>query len=62
MLVWLVGGTMNASNVVSSAASEAERAGAAIGTGIGAMMIVTVWAIGDIIIGILVLLTRPKTS
>ena len=51
---------MGASEVVSSASSDAEQAGAAIGTGIGMFLIFTVWAIGDIILGIFVLLTRPK--
>lgn len=61
MIVWLVGGTMSAGEVLNSAASEAERAGAAIGTGLGVSMILGLWVIGDIIIGILVLLTRPKS-
>jgi hypothetical protein len=38
----------------------AEQAGVAIGTGIGAVMILVVWAIGDVILGIPVLLTRPS--
>lgn len=60
MLFWLISGMMGASEVVSSASSDAEQAGAAIGTGIGMFLIFTVWAIGDIILGIFVLLTRPK--
>lgn len=61
MIFWLVGGMMSAGEVVNAASSEAERAGAAIGTGLAASMILTLWVIGDIIIGILVLLTRPKS-
>ena len=60
MVVWLVTGMNAASNVVSSAASEAERAGAAIGTGIGVAMLLGVWGIGDVVLGIFVLLTRPR--
>ena len=60
MLFWLISGMMGASEVVSSASTEAEQAGAAIGTGIGMFLIFTLWAIGDIILGIFVLLTRPK--
>lgn len=61
MLVWLVGGMMSAGEVIQTAQSSAEQAGAAIGTGIGVMMILTLWAIGDILLGIFVLFTRPKT-
>ena len=60
MLIWLIGGMNAASNVVSNAASEAERAGASIGTGIGAMFILFIWAIGDIITGLLAFMMRPK--
>ena len=61
MLVWCVGGMNAASEVVSKAATEAERAGASIGTGLGAMYVLTIWVIGDIITGLLALMTRPKS-
>lgn len=60
MLVWLVGGFSAASQHVGNATSEAARAGAAIGTALGVGMIMTIWVMGDVIIGILVLLTRRK--
>ena len=60
MLIWFVVGMGAASQHVTNAASEAEQAGAAIGTGIGAMLIVGVWVMGDIILGLFTLLTRPK--
>ncbi|MFY2610480.1 hypothetical protein [Achromobacter ruhlandii] len=60
MAVWLIGGVGAAGEHISTAASEAERAGAAIGTSIGAFMILTLWVIGDIILGALVFFTRPK--
>jgi hypothetical protein len=60
MVVWLVGG-MNAATEGMQAMSEAEQAGAAIGTGIGAMMILVIWVFGDIILGLFFLFTRPKS-
>ena len=46
--------------IINHATSEAERAGAALGAGLGMIAIGTIWVIGDIVIGILVFLTRPK--
>ncbi|MBS0057484.1 MULTISPECIES: hypothetical protein [Yersinia] len=62
MIYWLVAGVGSTGEVMQNAGSDAERAGAAIGTGIGMMMIGTIWVIGDIIIGMLVLFTRPKSN
>lgn len=45
-----------------SAESDAERAGTLIGSTIGMGMILSFWAMGSVILGILVLLTRPKTA
>lgn len=61
MLVWFIGGMNAASDVVSKTASETERAGAALGTGLGATFILVVWAIGDIITSLLALMTRPNS-
>ncbi|GAB7259265.1 zinc ribbon domain-containing protein [Dickeya dianthicola] len=60
MIYSVFAGLGGSGEVINNATSEAERAGAAIGTGIGVMMLGSVWVIGDIIIGILVFLTRPK--
>lgn len=60
MLVWFIGGINSASELARQATSEAERAGASIGTGIGAAFLLFIWAIGDIITGLLALMTRPK--
>lgn len=60
MLIWLVGGVGGAAKQVERAGSEAAQAGAAIGTGIGAMLIIFIWVAGAILLGILTLLTRPK--
>jgi len=61
MVVWLVGGMTSATKGMEGL-SGAEQAGAAIGTGLGAMMIVGIWVVGDIILGLFVLFTRPKGS
>lgn len=60
MVFWLFNALGATSKVVTNAASEAEKAGAAIGAGIGTMFLFTFWAIGDIILGIMVLFTKPK--
>lgn len=56
---WLVAG-MQAATKGMEATSGAEHAGAAIGTGLGAAMIIGLWVFGDIILGLFVLFTRPK--
>jgi len=61
MLLWFITGMNNASQGMSGL-SGAEQAGAAIATGIGAMLVLSIWVIGDIILGLFVLFTRPKTS
>jgi hypothetical protein len=60
MIFALFKGCAGASDIINNAQSEAERAGASIGTAIGVGMIGVVWVIGDIIIGTVVLLTRRK--
>lgn len=60
MLLWLFSywGSLSEMNV----ASDAERAGAAIGGTIGSGMILTVWVFGDIILGLFVLFTRGRKT
>lgn len=60
MLAWLVFGVNKAGSGIGNLATDAERAGAAIGTALGASMILMIWAIGDIILGIFVVLTRGQ--
>ncbi len=60
MATWLVSGMMSASEGMQGL-SGAQQAGAAIGTGIGAVLILGIWVVGDIILGLFVLFTRPKT-
>ena len=60
MAIWLVGGMGSASDKIDAMSSNAEKAGAAIGTGIGATIVIVLWVLGDIILGLFVLFTRPK--
>lgn len=60
MLVWVIAGFGVAGDAMDQTVNEAERAGAAIGSTIGIGLIIMLWALGDIILGIIVLLTRRK--
>ena len=62
MIFALVSGMQGAGEVMQGAASEAEQAGAAIGTTLGVGVILVFWALGDIILGALAFFTRPKTA
>ena len=59
MAAWLIGGT-GAATEGMDAMSEAEKAGATIGTGLGVAMLLGLWVAGDVILGLFVLFTRPK--
>lgn len=60
MLLWLVSYTGDIVEISDGATSDAERAGAALGGTVGADLILTVWVMGDIILGLATLLTRPS--
>ena len=60
MVAWLLSYFNVIGEQMSSAASDAEQAGTAIGGTLGVGMILSVWVIGDIILGLAALLTRPK--
>jgi hypothetical protein len=60
MLVWFIGGMASASKSIENATTEAEQAGATIGTGLGAIFIIFIWVVGAVILGIMTLLTRAK--
>lgn len=60
MVVWLIGAIGTTGEVMSSAQSGAEQAGATIGTAIGFSMIIGIWAVGDIILGLFVKFTEPR--
>ena len=59
MAVWIWGGISGNVEDMENM-SDAEAAGAAIGTGIGGMILFIIWVFGDIILGLFALLTRPK--
>ena len=56
MGLWLVGGLHAASKIQTF--SAAEQIGAGIGVTIGVTVLLVLWALGDLILGILVLVTR----
>ncbi|MBK9928820.1 MAG: zinc ribbon domain-containing protein [Saprospiraceae bacterium] len=60
MLWFFITGVGEAAKSIHTADSEAGQAGAAIGTGIGAMFVIGIWVAGDVILGLMTLLTRPK--
>ncbi len=60
MVYALVSGMSNATEGMEELTSDAELAGAAIGTGLGAMMIVGIWIAGVIILTPVLFLTRGK--
>lgn len=59
MIAWIVAYSNEAAPLLETG-SEAQRTGAAVGTGLGITMIMVFWAIGDVILGLLVLFTRPR--
>jgi hypothetical protein len=56
MIIWIVSGLSAISNM--QVHSTAERAGQVIGSAIGISWLLSLWAAGDIILGILVAFTR----
>lgn len=60
MLAWLISYFSLIGEMMNGTASDAEKAGAAIGGSIGTGFLLTVWVIGDIILGLAALLTRPR--
>jgi hypothetical protein len=60
MLLWLLAYWTQLGS--TAATSEAEQAGRAIGGAIGSGMLLTMWALGDIILGLFVLLSRGRKT
>lgn len=60
MALWLFSYFGEIGDSYTGSASDAEAAGTAIGGTIGTGILVTFWAFGDLILGLFVLLTRPK--
>ncbi|XEI31197.1 zinc ribbon domain-containing protein [Aeromonas veronii] len=59
MVFWLVSYWGSVGDMMQGA-NDAEKAGGVIGTTIGTGMIFGIWGFGDLILGLFVLLTRPK--
>ncbi|AJA08851.1 Putative membrane protein [Sphingopyxis fribergensis] len=60
MFLWMASSCAAVSDVSAGAVNDAERAGAAIGAGLGMTFLLFVWGIGDVILGMFVLFTRRK--
>lgn len=60
MALWLVAYWVDLSQM--AAATKAEQAGKAIGGTIGSTMLLSLWAVGSIITGLLALLTRGSKT
>lgn len=60
MVIWLLSYFAEIAEMSEDLSSDAERAGAAIGGAIATSMILGIWVMGDIILGLLTLLTRPS--
>lgn len=58
MIAWIIGGLANVGAL--HPVNEAEKVGHAIGATFATGMLLSIWVMGDIILGILVLFTRPK--
>lgn len=61
MVIWLFSYWGTVGELANTSGSEAEKAGAAIGGAIGTGMLFGVWVFGDIILGLFVMFTRPKS-
>ncbi len=60
MIVWLVSYLGQIGEAINSTTDEAYQAGTAIGGTLGTGFILVIWVIGDIILGLATLLTRPR--
>ncbi len=60
MLAWLVSYWSTLASTTTG--SDAEAAGKAIGGTIGSSMLIVIWAAGDIVLGLFVLLTRGRKT
>lgn len=58
--LWIYGGIQNAAALTATYTTEAQIAGAAIGTSLGVGFIVILWFIVTVFLGLCVLMTKPK--
>lgn len=61
MALWVAGGLSHNANQMQGM-SAAEQTGFAIGTGIGIALLLMLWVVGDVILGLFALLTRPRRA
>ena len=62
MILWAISGGGIISDGVSNATNDAEVVGASIGGALGMGMIFALWLMGNIVLGLFVLFTRPKSN
>jgi len=62
MVIWLIDALGNLGELVARPLTEAEEVGLGIGAGIGLTFLFFIWVLGDIILGIPVLITRPSKT
>lgn len=62
MVIWLFSGLAEIGETSTQLSTDAERAGAAIGTAIGVSMVLGIWMSGAVILGLFVLLTRGRKT
>lgn len=62
MVFWLVAGLNSASETIEGYSTDLEQGASAVGAGIGAMFIMFIWVVGDIILTPFLLLTRGKKT
>lgn len=60
MAIWLFSYWGTVGEIMNEGTSDAAQAGTAVGATIGTGMLFVLWALGDIILGALVLFTRPR--
>jgi hypothetical protein len=60
MIIWLFTYFASLGELMDQTSGEAEQAGAAIGATLGTGFLLFIWVIGDIILGLATLLTRPS--
>lgn len=60
MLLSFIAGLGGAGGAMDAMPTEAERAGAAVGTMIGAGMILSIWLFGALILGLMAFFTRGQ--
>ena len=61
MVAWIWSTVGVSQEMMQATENEWEEAGTAVAAGLGTFVIVVVWVLGDIILGLPVIFTRPKS-